>query len=149
LLSAFVLISASALTACTDQNDRKARNDLGQVDNDPVTRENYSAPGTLGGFEKERGSTDVKIQKEVIRRETDTESESIPTVDEKHVKADVNRLSQEEFVKLGLSEKVAKNVIRYRDKNGKFGSVDQFGQVPGMDTAWFNKMKNQLGASTG
>ncbi len=46
---------------------------------------------------------------------------------------DINTASQEEFVKVkGIGEKKAEKIIAYRDKHGKFSSVDELKNVKGI-----------------
>ena len=139
---------ALAVTACTNRNDLDRKNFGNSTTRSGTeTREVYQAPGEVGHVETGKGSATIETRKEIIK--TETRSERIPTVEEKHVKADINRLSKNEFVKLGLSETVAERVVHYRDEHGNFRSIDALRSVPGMNVGWFNQMRDRLGVSTG
>ncbi|MFQ3575404.1 MAG: helix-hairpin-helix domain-containing protein [Cytophagales bacterium] len=50
-----------------------------------------------------------------------------------------NNLSKEDFLRLGLKEKIAENIIKYRSKGGKFKSVRDVEKIYGIDKAWVGK----------
>ena len=45
---------------------------------------------------------------------------------------------------LGMSVTQAKRVIRYREENNGFRSVDELDDVPGFPRAFLNEIKDQL-----
>jgi competence protein ComEA len=150
---------AIAMVACTDRSNRDntvSRNDQATTSaaaperkDDTTKTETYEQPGQIAKTETDKGSADLKTSKKTVTTETDTDSESIPVVEEKHAKADINRLSADEFVKLGLSRAEADRIVKHRDEHGKFSSVDDLRNVPGLNAQWLGKMRDRLGASTG
>jgi competence ComEA-like helix-hairpin-helix protein len=73
----------------------------------------------------------------------------LPTVKQSTLKADINRMSASDFAALGIPKNVADNIVKNRDEHGgKFTSVDDLKQVPGMSTAWVDQNKDKLGVST-
>lgn len=50
---------------------------------------------------------------------------------------DPNTITEKELIASGLDERVASRWIRYREKGGRFRSINDVGKIYGMDTAWF------------
>lgn len=53
---------------------------------------------------------------------------------------DPNEASYEDLVRLGLSEKIARTICRYREKGGRFRNVDDFRKIWGMPEALFTRL---------
>ena len=53
---------------------------------------------------------------------------------------DPNTASKEDFIKLGLSERTANNIVNYRNKGAKFDTKDKFKKVWGITEADFNRL---------
>ncbi len=151
-LLAVASISLIAFTAC-DRRNEPGRVDL--YDNNSsaskdgtVTEEHVEAPGEISKTEREKGSATVESQKKIVTTETETERESIPTIGTTTHAADINRMNEEDFVALGLNDRLADKIVDYREKNGDFKSVDDLRKVPGINVSWFNSMRSKLGASS-
>jgi competence protein ComEA len=144
-LSAFAAVALVAgLSACTDRNS--SNNYDNNPNNNTVSSDTtHLEPGTVGTSERDTGHADVK--RDFVKHETVTES--VPTVENKMVKADINRMGKDDFVALGMSKQNAENIVNYRDKNGNFKSVDDLRRVPGVDQAWLEKNRDKLSLSTG
>jgi len=97
----------------------------------PMLGESVAVPGT----------TQIETSKHVAQRT------SIPTVEERVTKADINRMSEDAFMALGMNESSSKEVVRYRQQVGPFQSVDQLRNVPGVDLAWYERLKDRLAVS--
>lgn len=95
----------------------------------------------LGAVKPSETSSEIRTRKEVI------ETHRIPTVEERSLKADINRLDQSGFVALGLKPEVASAIVDYRAQHGRFTSEQDLRKVPGMDLSWFESMEGMLGAS--
>jgi competence protein ComEA len=54
---------------------------------------------------------------------------------------DPNKLSEEEWLSTGLDSYVARNIIRYREKGGKFKSLKDVRKIYGMDENWFSAVE--------
>jgi competence protein ComEA len=54
---------------------------------------------------------------------------------------DPNLLTEEEWLKAGLNSYVARNIIRYREKGGKFKSVKDVKRIYGMEEEWFSAVE--------
>ena len=146
----FLAVAAmTSVVACTDsadtpRDDRDTKSIMSK-DVDDKDKESYQQPGQIDKVETSKGSAEVETRKQIVTNETDRER--IPVVEEKHIKADINRLSTDEFMKLGLARDVADKVVQYRKEHGNFRSVEDLKKVPGMSTAWISQMRNQLGFS--
>lgn len=108
------------------------------------TKPNESA---LGANQMNEGSAQVQTKQEV--KKTVIRNTEIPTLVNRNVKADLNRMQAEHFVALGLPNDVAANTVKYRDDHGSFKNVDDLKQVPGMDQAQFDKIKDKVGIGSG
>ncbi|HUP57546.1 MAG TPA: helix-hairpin-helix domain-containing protein [Bdellovibrionota bacterium] len=142
-VSLLACIAIVAVAGC-DSRDRRDADDAtvmnrGEQTTDTTTT--YQQPGAIGQGETEKGSETVVTKKQT----TETVRESIPTIEEKQIKADINRLSADEFHKLGLPKTVAENVTKYRSEHGDFKSIDDLSRVPGMSSAWLTQMRGKLG----
>ncbi|HEY0742634.1 MAG TPA: helix-hairpin-helix domain-containing protein [Chryseosolibacter sp.] len=55
-----------------------------------------------------------------------------------------NAVSEEDMVKLGFPEFLAKRVVSYRQKGGKFNTPGDLQKIYGMDSTLFNSLKNYV-----
>lgn len=99
---------------------------------------------SMQGTDVRRGETELKVKEKVVKRETETKSESVPTVEHVSQKADLNRMDSKDFLALGFPKKMADQIVSYRDKNGEFRSVDDLSKVPGMDVNMLNRFRDKL-----
>lgn len=60
-------------------------------------------------------------------------------------KININTASAAELDKLpGVGEKISKDIVNYRDKNGKFKSISDMVKVPGIGESKFNAIKDLI-----
>lgn len=60
-------------------------------------------------------------------------------------KVDLNTASREDLQKIeGIGRQLADQIIRYRNENGRFESVDELLDVPGIDPERFKQFKSQV-----
>jgi competence protein ComEA len=57
---------------------------------------------------------------------------------------DPNTVSQEEFIKLGLSATISSRIVHFREKGGRFRKKTDLQKIYGMDTAWFYQVKEWI-----
>ena len=61
---------------------------------------------------------------------------------------DLNRVSADELVMVpGITTRIAHNIIRFRDENGEFGSVEELLQVPGIGPVTLERVQPFLATS--
>lgn len=58
------------------------------------------------------------------------------------LRVDPNTASLEEIVKMGFPAYVARRMVRYREKGGKFYSINDICKIYGIDTAWVYRWKD-------
>lgn len=60
-------------------------------------------------------------------------------------KININTAKQEELTQItGIGESTAKKIIEYRTKNGKFKSIEDIKNIPGIGDSKFNAMKEEI-----
>lgn len=57
---------------------------------------------------------------------------------------DPNLVTKEELIELGLGEKTANTLIKFRSKGGKFKRKEDLLRIYGMDEAWYKKVENYI-----
>jgi comEA protein len=58
---------------------------------------------------------------------------------------DINSASVDELKKLpGVNDRLAKNIVDYRNSNGPFKSINELKNVKGMSDSKFNKIKDKV-----
>lgn len=63
----------------------------------------------------------------------------------KKKKVNINEAKQEDFEQLpGIGPSIAKKIIEYREKNGKFTSIDELQEVKGIGEAKFENIKEYV-----
>ncbi len=68
-----------------------------------------------------------------------------PVVKEKDNKVSINNGSLEELMTIkGIGESKARSIIEYREKNGKFNSIEDITKVSGIGQSTFEKIKNYI-----
>lgn len=60
----------------------------------------------------------------------------------------INTMSKDEFVSLGLSEPLAERITQQREQTGEFETIDELRNIPGMDVAWLNRNRDRLSAES-
>ena len=60
-------------------------------------------------------------------------------------KININTAKQEELTQItGIGESTAKKIIEYRTQNGKFKSIEDIKNIPGIGDSKFNAMKEEI-----
>ena len=60
-------------------------------------------------------------------------------------RVDINTATREDLQKIeGIGKQLADQIIRYREENGRFESVDELLDVPGIDPERFERFKDQV-----
>ena len=143
-LTKYILVTAGLglMVACSSsqhQRDAAGSPAAGSVavPSEPVKNE-------LGTTERSQGNVEVQSERKVVR--TETVKQSVPTFRETRTKADINRMDVEDFVALGLPRQASESVVQQRKEHGKFTSVDDLAQVPGVPQEWFKTIRPKLGA---
>ena len=68
-----------------------------------------------------------------------------PAIQSSSNKISLNTASVEQLMQLsGVGQKKAEAIVQYRQKNGKFNSIDELQQVKGIGSSLFNKNKDKL-----
>ena len=74
---------------------------------------------------------DAQIAKYLADNKVDTLENILPF--------DINLVSQDALIEMGVSRKTAETWLKYRAAIGGFQRVDQIGEIYGMDEEWYNK----------
>ena len=62
-----------------------------------------------------------------------------------NLKININTAKQEELTQItGVGESTAKKIIEYRTQNGKFKSIEDIKNIPGIGDSKFNAMKEEI-----
>ena len=70
------------------------------------------------------------------RKEKDTQQAPAP----EPYDFDPNKLTEDQFVALGFSTKIASRIMRYREKGGKFRTKSDVLRIYGVDTAFYHRI---------
>lgn len=115
----------------------------------------FQAVEQAGGFTDEAASeylnlaelTEDGLKIEVPSRE-DVEMGTVPSYavsGERNGKVNINTADAEELMALtGIGESRAEDILRYREENGKFHSVEDIMKVPGIKEGAFEKIKDNI-----
>lgn len=106
----------------------------------------YEAVELAGGFREDAATTGVN-QAQVLEDEMTV---YVPTIDEAVAeetisdgKVDLNRASKEELMTLsGVGESRAESIIKYREQNGGFKTIEDIMKVSGIKEGLFEKIKD-------
>lgn len=106
----------------------------------------YEAVELAGGFREDAATTGVN-QAQVLEDEMTV---YVPTIDEAVAvetisdgKVDLNRASKEELMTLsGVGESRAESIIKYREQNGGFQTIEDIMKVSGIKEGLFEKIKD-------
>ncbi len=137
VLSLGVVIAGGLAAACSSLHTKKDQHAGAGA---PVGQ----SEDQLGSTARAQSSTEVLTQRKVMR--TETLKRSVPSVRETRVKADINRMDVDDFVVMGLTRRAAESVVQQRQEHGKFKSVEELSQVPGVPQDWFRSVRPKLGA---
>lgn len=83
---------------------------------------------------EERKSKNSELNYTNIRKDS--------TINHELFKFDPNVADREEFLKLGFSERVADNILNYRNKGGKFRQKGDLKKIYGFDTVLYKKIED-------
>lgn len=96
--------------------------------------------GELGRFTIAEG----RAQTMVKMAEDKTDKRELPALQVCATMADVNRLSKDDFVFLGLDEQSAQRVIDARERMGQFSSSKQLNAITGVDADLLNTLRPEI-----
>lgn len=108
----------------------------------------YQAVEMAGGFRKDADTRNVN-QAEVLEDEeriyVPMIGEDVQTDSEEDGKININKASKEELMTLpGVGESRAESIIKYRDRQGTFQSIEDIMQVSGIKEGLFEKIKDLI-----
>jgi len=108
----------------------------------------YEAISAAGGFRADAATTQVN-QAEILEDEmtvyVPTISEGTELFQQKESKININKASKEELMTLpGVGESRAESIIRYREENGKFQSIEDIKQISGIKDALYESIKDLI-----
>jgi DNA uptake protein ComE-like DNA-binding protein len=142
--AAAIAVITGGLTGCASTQEQQAGKSGTKETQAKQTAPKKKAENKIKLGESVEVSGTTKVQ--TPKTETRVETRSIPTIEERTVKADINKMSVADFVALGLEKEVANEVVRYRMQTGPFHYVEDLENVPGMDTAWLDRIGDRLAA---
>jgi len=108
----------------------------------------YEAIAMAGGFREDADVRNVN-QAEVLEDEeriyVPIIGEEIRVDDEKDARININKASKEELMTLpGVGESRAESIIKYREQQGAFQSIEDIMQVSGIKEGLFEKIKDMI-----
>jgi competence protein ComEA len=106
----------------------------------------YEAIAMAGGFREDADARNVN-QAEVLEDEeriyVSVVGEEVPVEDKKDARININKASKEELMTLpGVGESRAESIIKYREQQGAFQSIEEIMQVSGIKEGLFEKIKD-------
>ena len=106
----------------------------------------YEAIAMAGGFREDADARNVN-QAEVLEDEeriyVPVVGEEVPVEDKKDARININKASKEELMTLpGVGESRAESIIKYREQQGAFQSIEEIMQVSGIKEGLFEKIKD-------
>jgi len=106
----------------------------------------YEAIAMAGGFREDADARNVN-QAEVLEDEeriyVPIVGEEVRVDDEKDARININKASKEELMTLpGVGESRAESIIKYREQQGVFQSIEEIMQVSGIKEGLFEKIKD-------
>ena len=106
----------------------------------------YEAIAMAGGFREDADARNVN-QAEVLEDEeriyVPIVGEEVRVDDEKDARININKASKEELMTLpGVGESRAESIIKYREQQGAFQSIEEIMQVSGIKEGLFEKIKD-------
>ena len=106
----------------------------------------YEAIAMAGGFREDADARNVN-QAEVLEDEeriyVPIVGEDVRVDDEKDARININKASKEELMTLpGVGESRAESIIKYREQQGAFQSIEEIMQVSGIKEGLFEKIKD-------
>ena len=106
----------------------------------------YEAIAMAGGFREDADARNVN-QAEVLEDEeriyVPVIGEEVPVEDKKDARININKASKEELMTLpGVGESRAESIIKYREQQGAFQSIEEIMQVSGIKEGLFEKIKD-------
>jgi DNA uptake protein ComE-like DNA-binding protein len=115
---------------------------------------NASSPPPSAVLDQQAGSAPVLGQQsaeagtaEIERRRVVTERTEVPTLKTTSTKADLNRVSAEHLMALGVSRDLAENIIEYRQEHGSFKATNELLEVDGMNAGAYRSLSRKVGVA--
>ncbi len=105
---------------------------------------------TMNAMNNENGSIPESVIEKIKKLEEEKFRSNEKTQDDKKVdtlinsglfRFDPNIAEKDEFLKLGFSERVANNIINYRNKGGKFRVKEDLKKIYGVDTVLYKNVE--------
>ena len=79
------------------------------------------------------------------RRKNKPERQSEPRMASMPTPININEASREQLLQVrGLREEIVRQILDYRQKNGRFRSVDELRDVPSITDSEFQRLKGQV-----
>lgn len=108
----------------------------------------YEAIALAGGFREDADARNVN-QAEVLKDEeciyVPVVGEEVPTDSKKDARININKASKEELMTLpGVGESRAESIIKHREQQGAFQSIEEIMQVSGIKEGLFEKIKDLI-----
>lgn len=114
----------------------------------PIGSRVYEAIESAGGFKEDAAKATVNQAKVLADEEcvyVPTVGEQVENIHENDGKVNINSATKEELMNLpGIGESRADSIIKYREKNGDFQTIEDIMQVSGIKEALFEQIKDLI-----
>lgn len=108
----------------------------------------YEAIEEAGGFREDAATTEVnqaQVLEDASKLYVPTVAEVLDSQSKQGSKVNINKASKEELMTLpGVGESKAESIIRYREDQGAFQSIEDIMQISGIKEALYEKIKDLI-----